>query len=165
MTEITAPHMHTDLLPGESLLAAWRPNLALFAQRALLLSFVTALALSSLGYLSLLQWLVAVPVFTVIFVFVFDDHTVWFRHRGDVWYLTSERLIFERANAPEENAAVPLFAVEWMQPWAWWSLRIGFEGGTSTAMRFVRRPRAIKARIEAAQAALASRMKAGGGDV
>lgn len=155
MTEEPAPRPRTGLLEGEVLLASWRPQLALFAQRAVLLSFATAIALSSLGYLTLLQWLMAVPVFTVIFVFVFDDHTTWFRHRDESWHLTSQRLIFEKATVPEDNAAVPLFAIEWMEPWFWWSLRLGLQGGTSTAIRFVARPREIKARIEAARAAAA----------
>ena len=143
----------TPLASDEQLLASWRPQLAMFAQRAVLLSFATAVALSSLGYLTALQWLVAVPVFTVLFVFVFDDHTTWFRHRDEAWHLTTKRLIFEKAGAPEENAAVPLHAIDWMEPWAWWSLRLGFQGGTSTAIRYVARPRDIRARIAAARSA------------
>ncbi|MDQ2091716.1 hypothetical protein [Marimonas arenosa] len=151
MTTQRAPSMVTRLLDGEVVLAVWRPQLAMFAQRALLLSFATALALASLGYLTTVQWLIAVPVFTVLFIFIFDDHTTWFRHRDEAWFLTTQRLVFEKASQPEENAAVPLFAVEWMQPWAWWSLRLGFQGGTSTAIRFVARPRDIRAKIAAAR--------------
>ncbi|MEZ5715333.1 MAG: hypothetical protein R3D85_09270 [Paracoccaceae bacterium] len=146
----------TPLASDEQLLASWRPNFTLFAQRSVLLSFATALALSSLGYLDLRQWLVAVPVLTVLFVFLFDDHLTWFRVRDEAWHLTTHRLIYEKAGAPEDNAAVPLRAVEWTEPWFWWALRLGFEGGTSTAMRFVARPRDIQARIAAARAAAAA---------
>lgn len=151
MKKKPVPRPDTDLKSGETLLAVWRPQLAMFAQRALLLSFATAVALSSLGYLTALQWLIAVPVFTLLFIFIFDDHTTWYRHRDETWYLTTHRLIFEKASTPEENAAVPLAAIEWMHPWAWWSLMLGFQGGTSTAIRFVARPRDIRARIVAAQ--------------
>ncbi|MDU8928491.1 hypothetical protein RXV86_13960 [Alisedimentitalea sp. MJ-SS2] len=126
----------------------------LFAQRALMLAFATAVVLASLGYLTLVQWLIAVPCFTVIFLIVFDDITTWFRHRNDRWHLTNRRLIYERVGAPEEDAAVPLARIEWMRPWLWWALQLGFEGGTSTAMRFVSRPREIQSEIEAAQKAL-----------
>lgn len=146
----------TPLASDERLLASWRPSFMLFAQRSVLLSFATALALSSLGYLSLVQWLVAVPVLTVLFIFVFDDHITWFRVRDEAWHLTTQRLIYEKAGTPDDNAAVPLGAVEWMEPWFWWALRLGFEGGTSTAMRFVARPRDIQARIAAARAAAAA---------
>lgn len=148
--------VQTPLASDERLLASWRPQFMLFAQRSVLLSFATALALSSLGYLDLVQWLVAVPVLTVLFVFLFDDHITWFRVRDEAWHLTSKRLIYEKASTPEDNAAVPLRAVEWMEPWFWWALRLGFEGGTSTAMRFVARPRDIQARIAAARAATAA---------
>lgn len=143
----------TALLPGERLLASWQPQLQLFAHRALLLSFVTALALASLGYLTWLQWLIAVPVFTVIFVVIFDDVSTWFRHRHDRWHLTDRRLIYERLDAPEENAAVALDKIDWLRPWAWWALRIGFVAGTATTMQFVPRPRDIRARILDAKAA------------
>ena len=164
---MTKPGPHnprTPFLTGETLLAVWRPQLAMFAQRALLLSFGTAIALSSLGYLTALQWLVAVPVFTVLFIFIFDDHTTWFRHRGEVWYLTDRRLIYEKSGAEEENAAVPLFAIEWMEPWLWWSLRVGFEGGTSTSIRYIPRPRDARARIEAARARAAPPPREAGHD-
>ena len=144
----------TELLKGETLLAAWRPQWPLFLQRALLLSFATAIVLASLGYLTLLQWLVAVPVFTVLFILVFDDYTTWFSHRNERWFLTTHRLIYEEKGAPEEAAALPLAAIEWMKPWFWWSLRLGFEGGTSNAMMFVTRPRDIRQKILAAQEAL-----------
>ncbi len=142
----------TPLLSGERLLASWQPQLQLFAHRAALLSFVTALALASLGYLTLIQWLIAVPVFTVIFVVIFDDLTTWFRHRNDRWFLTDRRLIYERLQAPEENAAVSLDQLAWLRPWAWWALRIGFSAGTSTTMQFVPRPRDIRTRILNAKA-------------
>lgn len=142
----------TPLLAGEKVLARWQPRLTLFAHRAALLSFVTALALASLGYLTLLQWLIAVPVFTVIFVVIFDDLSTWFRHRNDRWFLTDRRLIYEHLNAPEENAAVSLDQLDWLRPWAWWALRIGFTSGTSTTMQFLPRPRDIRTRILNAKA-------------
>lgn len=148
---MTAPV--TPLCEGETVCTVWRPRISLFLQRSVLLSFATALALASLGYLSLVQWLVAVPAFTLIFMLIFDDFAIWARHRGDAWFLTDQRLIFERAGEPEENAAVPLSGIEWARPWFWWALRLGFESGTSTVMRFVPRPREIRARILAAQAA------------
>ena len=119
------------------------------------------MALASLGYLSLIQWLIAVPVFTVIFLIVFDDINAWFRHRNDRWHLTNQRLIYERVGAPEENAALPLQAIEWMRPWLWWALRLGFEGGTSTVIRFVSRPGEVRTRILNAQAAVLDRMNEG----
>jgi hypothetical protein len=94
-----------------------------------------------------------VPVFTVIFLLVFDDVSTWLRHRSDRWHLTNQRLIFERLGAPEENAAVPLDSVAWLSPWLWWSLRLGFTTGTATAIRFVPRPRDIRRRILEAKAA------------
>ena len=84
---------------------------------------------------------------------MFDDINTWFRHRNDRWHLTNRRLIYERVGAPEEDAALPLHAIEWMAPWLWWALRLGFQGGTSAAMRFVARPREIMAQIRAAQQA------------
>lgn len=144
---------NTPLLEGERLLQSWQPQLVLFSHRAFLLSFATALALASLGYLSFVQWLIVVPVFTVIFVIVFDDVATWFRCRDDRWFLTSKRLIFERVGAPEENANLTLDRVEWMQPWFWWSLRIGFSAGTATVIRFVPRPREVRSRILEAKAA------------
>lgn len=154
MTRNRTSNPVTEFKTGETLLAVWRPQLALFAQRSVLLSFATAIALSSLGYLTFMQWLLAVPIFTVIFMFIFDDHTTWVRHRDEAWFLTDRRLIFEKAGAEEENAAIPLNAIDTMHPWFWWALRLRFSGGPSTAMRFVARPRDIRARILAAQAAL-----------
>lgn len=154
----------TPLGQGERLLGAWRPQWALFLQRAVLLSFVTALVLASLGYLTLWQWLVAVPVFTLIFMVVFDDFSTWFRHRGERWFLTDRRLIFETRDAPEENSAVPLGAIEWLKPWFWWSLRMGFDGGTATAMRFVARPKDIRARILDARDNLHGTVQGKGGE-
>jgi len=149
----TPERPETPLLSGERLLTGWRPTLQLFAHRAILLSFITALALASLGYLTLVQWLIAVPVFTVIFVVVFDDLSTWFRHRNDRWFLTNMRLIYERVGAPEENAAISLDKIDWLRPWAWWGLRIGFTVGTATTMQFVHRPRDIRTRILDAKAA------------
>ena len=143
----------TPLLPGERLLTSWQPQRQLFAHRAALLSFVTALALASLGYLTFVQWLITVPVFTVIFVVIFDDLSTWFRHRNDRWHLTDRRLIYERLGASEENAAVSLDQLDWLRPWAWWALRIGFTHHTATTMQFVPRPREIRTRILNARAA------------
>jgi hypothetical protein len=141
----------TPLVSGEQLLGSWRPQFLLFMQRSLLLSFVTAIALASLGYLTLIQWLIAVPVFTVVFLVIFDDFSTWFDHRRHHWYLTSHRLIFEVDKAPEENAAVSISDITWLRPWFWWGLRIGFASGTSMDMRFIARPRDVRARILAAQ--------------
>lgn len=139
------------LREGEAILASWRPQWPLFVQRALILSFVTALVLASLGYLTLWQWLIAVPVFTLLFLVIFDDLAAWFRHRNEIWWLTNQRLIFEPTDDKDDTTSVDLDRIEWMRPWFWWSLRIGMEGGMSTVMRYVARPGAIRARIEAAK--------------
>jgi hypothetical protein len=144
----------TPLHDGETVLHGWRPNLAVFAQRALLLGFVTALGLSGFGFIAWWQWLIAMPLLSLTYIFVFDDHTTWFRHRGDRWILTNMRLIYESSDSPEENAAIQLPDIIWMKPWFWWSLRLGFEGGTSTAIRFIRDPRGARKRIAAARTAL-----------
>ncbi|MDQ2093830.1 hypothetical protein [Rhodalgimonas zhirmunskyi] len=139
------------LREGERLLGMWRPQLALFLQRAVLLSFATALVLASLGYLSLVQWLIAVPVFTLLFMVVFDDFSVWFSHRNEIWWLTDQRLIFEPTDDVTETTSVGLERIVWTRPWFWWALQIGFDDGMSVVMRYVARPRAIGARIEKAQ--------------
>lgn len=151
---MSVPHApNTSLLDGETVIDSWQPKLTLFGHRALILSFVTALVLASLGYLSLWQWLIAVPLFSVIFVLIFDDVSTWFRHRSERWYLTNKRLIFENSGAPEDNANLTLDQIVWMRPWFWWSLQLGFASGTSTAIRFVPRPRELRTRILDAKAA------------
>lgn len=145
------PGPQTPLLDGETVRAVWRPRFWLFAQRALLLGFVTALGLSGFGFLIWWQWLLALPVLTLVYVFVFDDYATWFRHRGDCWFLTDRRLIYENADSPGEQAAVPLSEIAWMRPWFWWSLRIGLKAGTATTIRFVPGPRDIRRRIETTQ--------------
>ncbi|WP_322866406.1 hypothetical protein U5922_009480 [Aquicoccus sp. G2-2] len=149
----TKPTLHivTPLHSDEQLLGSWRPQFLLFMQRSLILSFITALALASLGYLTPIQWLIAVPVFTVGFLVIFDDFSTWFDTRRHHWYLTNHRLIFEVDDEPENNAALPLGDINWMRPWFWWGLRIGFSSGTAMDMRFIKRPRDLRARILAAQ--------------
>lgn len=144
----------TPLHDGETVLHGWQPNLALFAQRALLLGFVTALGLAGFITIRWWHWLIELPLLTLLYIFIFDDHTTWFRHRGDRWFLTNLRLIYESTDSPEENAAIQLPEITWMKPWFWWSLRLGFGSGTSTAIRFIRDPRGARKRIDAARAAL-----------
>lgn len=145
------PGPQTPLITGETVLALWRPRFWIFAQRALLLGFVTALALSGFGILVWWQWLLALPILTVAYVLVFDDFSTWFRRRSDCWYLTNRRLIYENRENPEDQAAVPLSEIAWMRPWFWWSLRIGLTGGTATAMRFVPNPHDIRRCIQTAK--------------
>ena len=179
MTEITAPPQPeptpaqgmSDRTKLQLLLLIGIIGLFVYLLAPILTPFAVAALLGylgdplvDLGYLTALQWLVAVPVFTVLFIFIFDDHTTWFRHRREVWYLTDRRLIYEKSGAEEENAAVPLFAIEWMEPWLWWSLRVGFEGGTSTSIRYIPRPRDARARIEAARARAAPPPREAGHD-
>ncbi|WP_137701687.1 hypothetical protein [Marimonas lutisalis] len=143
----------TPMLDGETLLARWQPRFWLFAQRSLLLGFVTALALSGFGFLVWWQWLLALPVLTLVYIFVFDDLATWVRHRGERWYLTSMRLIFENHESPEDHAAIPLASVAWAKPWFWWSLRLGLDSGTATSIRYIPQPREARRRILAARAA------------
>ena len=151
----------TPLEEGEAWIATWRPHFLLFLQRSVLLAIVTALGLVPLGFFSYWQLLLALPVFVLMFMLIFDDITTWMRHRRDAWFLTERRLIFENSDTPEGNSAVPLEAIKWMRPWMWWGLRIGFHTGTGTALRYIARPRDIMARIEAAQAARMAQLEPG----
>jgi len=68
MSVVPASRMQTPLIKGETLLASWQPQLMLFLQRAVLLSFATTLVLAPFANLSFWQLLVAIPVFTVFFI-------------------------------------------------------------------------------------------------
>ena len=148
-----APPLDTPLLPHETYLRSWQPSLAVFAQRALLLGFATALALGGIGIVSWTQWLISLPILTVLYVFIFDDYRNWIAHRDERWHLTSQRMIFENAQSPEENASIPLSAISRLRLWFWWTLRIGLENGTATSIRYIRNPAEARRRILQAQCA------------
>ncbi|MBU2981889.1 hypothetical protein KO498_08680 [Lentibacter algarum] len=142
----------TTLLDDEAFLGTWQPDIKTFAIRALALGAVTALFIGPYFALNPLLWLPIMLITSLIYVFLFDDHLNWLRHRNDVWHLTSFRLIYENQIEPAQNATTNLHDIDTVKRVMWKSLRIRLFTGQSTVAKYLANPKSLKTAILQAKA-------------
>ena len=165
--ELPAPV--TTLLDDEAFLGTYQPDLWTFIKRAVLLGLLSSLVLSPLSVtnaalvfqsesLTMLSamglFLGLAAIFTLLAFVVFDDHTNWLRHRGDVWHLTSLRLIYENSERAELNASVNLSDIHATHRVLWRSLRIDLETRQAFVMKYLAQPRSVEHEIDTARTKL-----------
>lgn len=169
MSKPELPAPVTTLLDDEAFLGTYQPDFWTFLKRAVLLGLISSMVLSPLSItnaalvfhvdgLTMVSamglFLALAAIFTLLAFVVFDDHTNWLRHRGDIWHLTSLRLIYENAEQPELNASVNLADIHATHRVLWRSLRIDLETRQAFVMKYLSQPRAVEERIDTARTAL-----------
>lgn len=148
------PPLATDLLDDEAFLGTFRPSLAAFVQRSLIIGLMTAVVFGPLIGLPPAYWLPIMAFTTLFSAFLFDDYTSWLRHRGDLWHLTSLRLIYENTLEPDQNASVNLADIHATHRKLWKNLRLDLETGQSVMMKYLADPKTIEREIDTARTAL-----------
>lgn len=144
----------TRLLDDEAFLGTYSPDIWPFIQRSLIIGFITAIFFGPVIGVPPEYWLPIMGFTTLFSVFIFDDYQSWLRHRGDLWHLTSLRLIYENEHAPELNASVNLADIHATRRTLWKNLRIDLESGQSVVMKYLSKPKAVERAIDTARLAL-----------
>lgn len=155
---IVPPLDHHLMIPGETLLQTWHPNLRIFLRKLLWVGFLTALFLGSGALLSgrstteiLLFWIISTPAAMAFYIFIFGDYDEWFRRRDERWVLTNLRLTFIAPNSNPEPMSVDLADITRIQGWMWWSLRIRLINGQKLTMDYLPNRADIRRSILAAR--------------
>lgn len=148
------PPLATTLLDDEAFLGTYQPSLSSFVQRSLIVGLITAVFFGPVIGIPPVYWLPLMAFTTLFSAFIFDDYTSWLRHRGDLWHLTSLRLIYENELEPEQNAAVNLADIHATHRKLWKNLRIDLETGQSVMMKYLDNPKATELDIDRARTAL-----------
>jgi len=123
---------------GEILIAEWRPSLRIFLRKLVFVAFVTAVLLGAAGYqYGLVFWLAGLPLAMAVYMLIFDDYTEWVRRRGDIWRLTSHRLMLFDTSESDGPASVNLADITDVQRWMWWAIKVKMSNGQTTTMSFL----------------------------
>ena len=142
------------MMPGETLLQTWTPNLRIFLRKLGWVGLMTAVFLGS-GTLFvegsttriLLIWIVSTPVAMAFYIFIFGDYEEWFRRRGERWILTNQRLIFLAPNSTSDPISVDMRDIADIKSWMWWTLRITLLSGQKMTMDYLPNRSEIRASI------------------
>lgn len=136
---------------GETLVMVWRPTLKLFLQRLLILTFLTTVFLGSvaLGF-GYWKWILATPLLMLFWIVVFDDFDDWREHKGDVWTLTSQRLVLESATANNEFSDVALEDILKVRCFPWWVVTIKRRNRKSFTMLYLENGQDIATQLQKA---------------
>ncbi len=148
----------TRLLDDEAFLDTYQPDFRTFIQRSLIVGFITAIFFGPVIGVPVEYWLPIMGFTTLFSAFIFDDYQSWLRHRGDLWHLTSLRLIYENERQPELNASVNLADIHATRRTLWKNLRIDLESGQSVMMKYLGKPRAVERAIDTARTDLMGRI-------
>ncbi len=88
-------------------------------------------------------------LFSILFyMLIFDDFTLWSRHRAQHWTLTTDTLDFEDDLDDSGIIHIPLTDITRMRRWFWWGLRIYLVNGRSVEMAFVPKLGAVRRLIQ-----------------
>lgn len=168
------PMPELELKPDETLLQEWRPKLSVFLRKLVFVGVLTAFFLSGFDFMMTIHlwldgfplsnairygigdidfiWLLVLPVPMAFYIFIFDDHMEWFRHRKDAWQLTNQRLIFRNNIYDEDTAEIDLTEIRRVRLWMWWSLKISLSNGRTLMLKFLPRRKDVRDAIANAQA-------------
>ncbi|KMW58174.1 hypothetical protein AIOL_003145 [Candidatus Rhodobacter oscarellae] len=155
------PKQEPELRPGETLLAEWRPVLGIYIGRVVFIASIWMLIAGGLG--GHFSELAHAPYFALAAfglslahqVIAYEDGSEWLRRRGDLWRLTSERLIYENdRDAERAPVSVELVEIRRARAWMFWAVRVQFNDGQTTMLQFLPRARQVRDQIACALNAL-----------
>jgi len=135
-------------------LFVWRSSWRAFALRSCGVFVLTYVLLTPVWPLvGGLSASIAAICLSLIYMFVLDDFSEWFRHRHATWTLTSSELIYQNPTEDMAPHHLPLSEIKALTPIFWWALVVRLSNGTAITMTYMDKPRTLRAHILQAQAA------------
>ncbi|MCP3970570.1 MAG: hypothetical protein GY717_09690 [Rhodobacteraceae bacterium] len=120
----------------------------LYLSKVLFVAFLTTVFLGGIGTgQPFWYWPVLALPAMAIYLFVFDDYLEWYRHKGERWLLTDQRLLHAGSDALEGRADLDLRRTRRIRRWMWWSLVLRLEDGRAITIKFLPDRRAVRDRI------------------